>query len=76
MRAVRLRISEQKKREITGNGGWKTGDGKWGMEKAERECVRGAPFSFLESSQGIRLLGAFKATPAPPVLARFARQQP
>ena len=52
------------------------GSGKWGAEKGKRGRVRGAPFSFLESSQGIRLLGALKATPASPVLACFARQQP
>jgi len=54
-----------------GNGG-----GKWGAEKAERGRVRGGSFSFLESFERIRLLGAFKATPASPVLGRFASEQP
>jgi len=56
--------------------GVENGGGKWGVEKGKRERVRGAPSSFLESSQGIRLLGAFKATPAAPVLGRFASEQP
>jgi len=30
----------------------------------------------LESFERIRLLGALKATPAPPVLGRFASEQP
>jgi len=59
-----------------GKTGMGNGSGKWGTEKGKRERVRGGPFSFLESSQGIRLLGAFKAAPASPVLACFARQQP
>jgi len=52
------------------------GDGKRGTEKAKRERVRVAPLSFLEPSHFIRLLGALKATPAPPVLGRFASEQP
>jgi hypothetical protein len=56
------------------------GDGKleWetGVGESETRAREGCTFSFLESSEGIRLLGAFKAAPASPVLACCARQQP
>jgi len=63
-----------------GIGGWEAGEGsgrgKRGMGNAKRESVSGDALSFLESTQCIRLLGALKATPASPVLACFAREQP
>ena len=52
------------------------GSGKWGAEKGKRGRVRVGSSFFLELSHCIRLLGALKATPAPPVLGRFASEQP
>jgi len=46
------------------------------VESGEGEGGCGREMGLLEVFERIRLLGAFKAAPAAPVLGRFASEQP